>query len=1263
MEKYHVLDLIGEGSFGRVYKGRRKHSGEVVALKFIPKVGRSEKELKGLKREIQIMRDLRHPNIVRMLDSCETEREVVVVTEYAEGELFKILEDDGHFPEELVRDISAQLVSALYYLHSHRILHRDMKPQNILLSKDGTVKLCDFGFARELSLDTLMVRSIKGTPLYMSPELILERPYDHRSDLWALGCIVYELLVGTPPFYAHSIFQLVSIITQQAVRWPRGVSPELTNFLQGLLTKDPAVRLSWPELLRHPFIKDQVVVVEENANNSPFTSPLTEEQQQLRNQLCENAGQSSVHSRILSKARQRVAKRKEKPVVCNLHVQSFPPPPRKQPENGQQAPAPRISGTKFSPPTPREHRISEDYDREFSLEKSVRGSIQKVRLENEDSDDEWAVMLEATDPSVAQISTPFLLLQDSSFRQRVKSRLQDCCPLVSLEAASRLRPALRVTCNLLTSGCDPALLSDLCTELQLPQFLLKVINQSLHTDLKQHPWAVSFLTDLFALLNSYYHFKRHPESSSSLQACEGLFLGVLDFLLSGPQEGDTTLQELGLQCLVSLCESADCSPVPECEKVYNMLQSEHKGLLDKIIARSQPPIAKRSAGVTEPDYSAGERLAGFYTEALASLCDIPPSGEHRRLKENVSLYVSEKLLSDMGCLFDSFVTSLQHSHCTLSRLKVLYCCCHVSLDLCKRLVSNSCALQCIISLLEGEVSAWDASMIHTAGQALFLMSLLVLRLQSLPPQMSRMTLLLLRLLTCDLPSVVVSSTALTCAIQDCGVPIALSQDNLICAIRSALADTPQEICPPLGSGTFDWVFHFLQQQLNQEEALSLAVSEEGAFLWHRLSVLLQVSHQRPRLEGDTPRENECSKPDWNLLSVRGIVSFLELSLLTSVRDPDRFLSLLAHPDSIAMAAVNRLLTPSFLAHVSEACNSCGWDESDTISEIVILVCQLLCIPFSVETPTEALREILQSLREHQTVTLLLKTCCHLPQSLAELPVSLVCRLVLMEPDFLAEFSQAVTSSDDLAIWLGNALHSGQDSLTCDLLSVFSHLIRVSSSHLPLLQRIVGDWEELLSWLLQASESGLRAAACTLAGNLARLGETLPQSFVKRLLDCLSDRDARVRRSAAFAMGNTAFHGAKGNIYNPWVSTAASKFLTLLRDPQSKTRAHAASALGNLGSVLGEGGQTSPLMLKVPQLLLQSACTDQEQTVRLASVIALRSLSETPNVRQHLKSLNAGEKLSSSLSSESEHRSPRSGTVPWAHHCEKLLHLLRAPEFS
>jgi len=207
---YHVLELIGEGSFGKVYKGRKRYSGLIVALKFIPKSNRTEKELRSLQREIEIMRNLKHKNIVSLLDSFETDSEVCVVIEYAEGELFQILEDDQKLPEEQVRKIAAQLCEALYYLHSHRILHRDMKPQNILLTKGGCVKLCDFGFARAMSFQTLVLTSIKGTPLYMSPELVEEKPYNHTSDLWSLGCILYELYFGSPPFYTNSIFQLVS---------------------------------------------------------------------------------------------------------------------------------------------------------------------------------------------------------------------------------------------------------------------------------------------------------------------------------------------------------------------------------------------------------------------------------------------------------------------------------------------------------------------------------------------------------------------------------------------------------------------------------------------------------------------------------------------------------------------------------------------------------------------------------------------------------------------------------------------------------------------------------------------------------------------------------------------------------------------------------------------------------------------------------------------------------------------------------------------
>ncbi|XP_014873126.1 serine/threonine-protein kinase 36 isoform X1 [Poecilia latipinna] len=319
MDSYHVLNLVGEGSFGRVYKGRKKFTGKVVALKFMPKVGRTEKELRSLKREIEIMRDLRHPNIVQLFDSFETETEVVVVTEYAEGQLFQILEDDGHLPESQVREIACQLVSALYYLHSHRILHRDMKPQNILLGKSGVVKLCDFGFARAMSVSTLVLTSIKGTPLYMSPEIVEEKPYDHTADLWALGCILYELHTGVPPFYTNSIFHLVQLIVKDPIKWPDTMSDSCMSFLKGLLTKDPQKRLSWPDLLHHSFVADGVLVLSDTNLFSPLTvTPSPDVVARKMKQVAEKSVPTSGESILMRKAREQMElqKREKKKEGC-----------------------------------------------------------------------------------------------------------------------------------------------------------------------------------------------------------------------------------------------------------------------------------------------------------------------------------------------------------------------------------------------------------------------------------------------------------------------------------------------------------------------------------------------------------------------------------------------------------------------------------------------------------------------------------------------------------------------------------------------------------------------------------------------------------------------------------------------------------------------------------------------------------------------------------------------------------------------------------
>ncbi|XP_021342400.1 serine/threonine-protein kinase 36-like isoform X3 [Mizuhopecten yessoensis] len=564
MDNYHVLEIIGEGSFGKVYKGRKKYKAQVVALKFIPKVGKPEKELRNLRREIDIMRGLHHSNIIEMLDSFETDKEVVVVTDYAEGELFQILEDDGNLPEEQVKMIACQLVSALYYLHSHRILHRDMKPQNILLGKGGIIKLCDFGFARAMSFNTLVLTSIKGTPLYMSPELVEEKPYDHTADLWALGCILYELFTGTPPFYTNSIFQLVSLIIKDPVKWPKNMTPVFKDFLQGLLTKNPKVRLSWPDLLHHPFVADGVNVREEDVNlPSPFTQPLTASMQIMKEKQAKEKAHPPGTSKILAKAKRKAMEEEKKKGTReipgaekynNNGKEAWGDKPKKSGEGEDKQEQPDTgNGVKAAPtegerppsdaawvntgtskrdegleienlsPTPRTDRISKDYEKEYpSIEiegrrtvrrspekKEKRKNIEKVKLEGEevDSDDEWQGLIDATDqegdPEVAM-----KLLKDQKFHGKLKTRIGNSSGQVldgMLEGAARLRTVLRVVTNLVTIKCEVALILDFLKALSIPKQVLQLMTEILEkSKVKQQPWCQQILMDLVIALNAYF---------------------------------------------------------------------------------------------------------------------------------------------------------------------------------------------------------------------------------------------------------------------------------------------------------------------------------------------------------------------------------------------------------------------------------------------------------------------------------------------------------------------------------------------------------------------------------------------------------------------------------------------------------------------------------------------------------------------------------------------------------------------------------------
>ncbi|KAM7096896.1 serine/threonine-protein kinase 36 isoform 3-T4 [Ciconia maguari] len=1063
MEKYHVLEMIGEGSFGRVYKGRRKHSAQVVALKFIPKVGRSEKELKNLQREIEIMRGLHHPNIIQMLDSFETDKEVVVVTDYAEGELFQILEDDGSLPEDQVQTIAAQLVSALYYLHSHRILHRDMKPQNILLGKDGVVKLCDFGFARAMSIHTMVLTSIKGTPLYMSPELVEERPYDHTADLWSVGCILYELFVGTPPFYTSSIFQLVSLIVKDPVKWPKAISPVFKSFLQGLLMKDPCQRLSWPELLSHPFIAGRVTVIddtEEHGISNPFTTKLSPELQALKEQQAHSLAPRSGQSRILRKARQKMAEEAQKKGQLKAGDASMKDsgkgypghrpreapgkaalvegePPAASKEKNPSVLQGKSSMTEWEleepPPNPREHSITRDYEREFPgagaplqpgagrAEPWGRRSIETVDLESEEleSDEEWQHLIEATEPLAMQLSTPLSLLRDLAFQHRVQARLADSAQQVlegMLEGASRLRPVLRVMGNLLATQCDSELLDHFCRELNVPLSLLCLAKQILESgSTKQQPWCITVLTDLLMVTTVYFSSECSLEESGqkdSLQAFResaGCFLALLPELLAEPADSEMRLCQQSLLCFTLLCESLDAMCPSISAPFYASLREEHQPLLNKLLQGSilEQPALRGAVTEAKSAHDQSIRAADLFTAALAAACSIPlERNSCREAKQQVAQEVAEKLMEGESQQLGRLLGRLEHPSCSLNVLKILYAGCHASPSLCQRLGESQRLWGSLMQLSKGKVPMVEVAQGAACEASLYLLALLTLQLQASPPRLEEVVTLAIDLITqSPVISLVGAAAFLLTQLSQHGVALDLEGEEILPVVTNALtAPAELQLPPPRGAGLYDGIFFLLLKLLAQEDVAveqSFAASELWSMVWHCVAAVLHVGSDRAVLEGDAPGAGHpVAEPDWNLLSPQGTLLFLSLALFVFTRKPHRCLPQLTQSHGVLMVTLKKLLSPGFLACLAQT--QAGEDgDPELVPAVVIQACQLLCFPFALDVDGDTLALVTEAVRDAQIPAQLLQVCSHhLPFLYTELPMSLLCHLVVSDEQII-----------------------------------------------------------------------------------------------------------------------------------------------------------------------------------------------------------------------------------------------------------------------
>ncbi len=248
---------LGTGSFGRVYLVTHNITKKKYALKVINKhkVIQSYGNCDLIHNEIDIHSKLNHPNIIKLYNMLETEEEINILLEYAQnGSLYSLIKQENGFSENEAYKYFIQIVNAVYFLHQNNIIHRDIKPENILIGDNNLLKLCDFGWAKELTMNNRS--TFCGTVEYMAPEIVGSGKYDCGVDIWSLGILLYELLIGHSPFKSKKDKNTMIKIQLHDLVFDKNkpLSKDCKDLIQGLLDMNPLNRFKLKDIFEHPFI-------------------------------------------------------------------------------------------------------------------------------------------------------------------------------------------------------------------------------------------------------------------------------------------------------------------------------------------------------------------------------------------------------------------------------------------------------------------------------------------------------------------------------------------------------------------------------------------------------------------------------------------------------------------------------------------------------------------------------------------------------------------------------------------------------------------------------------------------------------------------------------------------------------------------------------------------------------------------------------------------------------------------------------------------
>lgn len=257
VKKYRRKKLLGTGGFAKCFEVERLEDRETFAAKVIPKKSITEKRQRyKLLLEIKLHKSLVHEGIVGFRDCFEDSENIYIVLEYCSMDtLKKLVKRRRRLTEFEVRVYTLQMVRAIQFIHSHHVVHRDLKLGNILISDDMHIKICDFGLSTRIRSAGEKRKTVCGTPNYIAPEVLEEQGHSYEVDLWSLGVIVYTLLVGRPPYEDDSVESTYENIRNNRYSFPNlDISEAAKDLIEKILVLEPERRLTLDEILQHEFL-------------------------------------------------------------------------------------------------------------------------------------------------------------------------------------------------------------------------------------------------------------------------------------------------------------------------------------------------------------------------------------------------------------------------------------------------------------------------------------------------------------------------------------------------------------------------------------------------------------------------------------------------------------------------------------------------------------------------------------------------------------------------------------------------------------------------------------------------------------------------------------------------------------------------------------------------------------------------------------------------------------------------------------------------